>query len=227
MRMRLRSLMARRSNGALLITFVFVLLIFLTAIISNNNNEQSKASDAKKSPIRKVDSDADKCSKAAKSLVANGTNFLALDFDFTIIEKHTGGRWKDSPDELRRHVRPVFKCLLNAAINEGMHVGVATFSEQKTLISNVMSNAFPHGGYIPIEGRCCGESHGKNKHIDAVIKDINLHEQNGPQISKETSLLIDDDRRNVELATKAGYKALRFPNDDPWQLIETITSNLT
>jgi hypothetical protein len=49
-----------------------------------------------------------------------GVNFLALDFDLTIIDVHTGGRWPGTPADLRRRIRPLFNLLIPAAISNGL-----------------------------------------------------------------------------------------------------------
>lgn len=41
-----------------------------------------------------------------------GINLVALDFDFTVIDVHTGGRWQGSADELATHIRPFFRFLI-------------------------------------------------------------------------------------------------------------------
>ena len=39
-------------------------------------------------------------------------NFLAIDFDQTFIDIHTGGRWPGTLHELIAHVRPEFRDLV-------------------------------------------------------------------------------------------------------------------
>ena len=41
-----------------------------------------------------------------------GINLLAIDFDRTIIDIHTGGRWEGSAEELVPHIRPFFQELI-------------------------------------------------------------------------------------------------------------------
>ena len=41
-----------------------------------------------------------------------GINLVALDFDFTVIDVHTGGRWQGSADDLATHIRPFFRHLI-------------------------------------------------------------------------------------------------------------------
>mmetsp|Transcript_14630 Transcript_14630/g.29561 ORF Transcript_14630/g.29561 Transcript_14630/m.29561 type:complete len:235 (+) Transcript_14630:243-947(+) len=162
-----------------------------------------------------------KCTAAASSLVSSGINLLALDFDETIIDLHTNGIWNDTPNELSTHVRPVFTCLLNAAMERGLHVAVVTFSEQENLISNVMEQKFP-GHYIPVRG-WFDEEGGKQVHIAEATKDIMSHMQEEDIImSEQTTMLIDDDRRNIKIAVHEGYPAIAFDPDNPWGLLENI-----
>ena len=46
-------------------------------------------------------------------------NFLAVDFDLTLVDMHTGGRFEGSPMELCRAVRPFFRSLIPMAISRG------------------------------------------------------------------------------------------------------------
>ena len=47
-------------------------------------------------------------------------NFLAIDFDQTFIDIHTGGNWTRTLDELVAHVRPEFRdlCVRIVSTNE-------------------------------------------------------------------------------------------------------------
>ena len=50
--------------------------------------------------------------KAIKRLLDVNINFLAVDFDQTFIDIHTGGVWPGTLNELVAHVRPEFRELL-------------------------------------------------------------------------------------------------------------------
>ena len=71
----------------------------------------------------------ERCEAAAKQLKKQNINLLALDFDLTIIDRHTGGRWKGTAKELAEHVRPELPCLLNSAFNRQIDAAIVTFSE--------------------------------------------------------------------------------------------------
>ena len=66
-----------------------------------------------------------------------GINFLAIDFDQTIIGIHTGGAWKGSVQELTTYVRPIFKNLIKEAHAASLKVAIVTFSPQIGFIREV------------------------------------------------------------------------------------------
>ncbi|CAN0549888.1 unnamed protein product, partial [Ectocarpus sp. 8 AP-2014] len=46
-------------------------------------------------------------------------NFLALDFDLTILNIHTSGRWPGTPEQLTQRIRPFFQALIPIAVAKG------------------------------------------------------------------------------------------------------------
>lgn len=79
---------------------------------------------------RCIESFASKC---------KGKGFIAIDFDATIVQVHTYGRWSASAPALAAHVRPVFRAILKYGVeNEDLHVGIVTFSGQVSLIRQVL-----------------------------------------------------------------------------------------
>ena len=50
---------------------------------------------------------------------ATKVNFLALDFDLTILDVHTSGRWPGTPEQLAQRIRPFFQTLIPVAIAQG------------------------------------------------------------------------------------------------------------
>lgn len=52
-------------------------------------------------------------------------NFLALDFDLTILDIHTSGRWPGTPEQLTQRIRPFFQALIPVAVAEGKLAGKA------------------------------------------------------------------------------------------------------
>jgi len=77
------------------------------------------------------------------NLEAIGINFLAIDFDLTLISEHTGGTWAGTADELSTKVRPLYKHLIPLAIERNMCVAIVTFSPQTGLIAEVLRLEFP------------------------------------------------------------------------------------
>ena len=166
----------------------------------------------------------ERCEAAAKQLKAQDIRLLALDFDLTVIDRHTGGRWKGTAEELAEHVRPEIVCLLNSAFNRQIDAAIVTFSEQIGLISNVTQQFFP-GQYIPVHGWYTSIE-GKQGHLLRAIRDINKSHGN-TNVSNETTILIDDDKRNLKRARKDGYGTIQYDpeSDNPMVLVETIISN--
>lgn len=91
------------------------------------------------------------CIDVLNNLEAIGINFLAIDFDLTLISEHTGGTWAGTADELKTKIRPFFKHLIPLAIERNMCVAIVTFSPQVFLISEVLRLQFPSiASRIPI-----------------------------------------------------------------------------
>lgn len=204
----------RRNRGLVLLAMGFVVVFVVLGGRSTKDKTSLRSGSATKINVD------NRCTSAAESLVSAGINLLALDFDLTIIDQHTGGRWKGTSNKLSKCVRPAFICLLNAAMDRGIQVAVVTFSEQEELISNVMKRIFPESR-IPVRGWLDKEG-GKQKHMEKATQDIMSQIQEGMIISKETTLLIDDDERNIKIARDNSYQAIAFNPDNPWGLLETI-----
>jgi hypothetical protein len=51
-------------------------------------------------------------------------NFLAIDFDQTMIDIHTGGRWKGTTPELNEHMRPLFLHFVPLASQNNIRVAI-------------------------------------------------------------------------------------------------------
>ena len=82
---------------------------------------------------------------AVTAFVRRGVKLMALDFDQTIVDIHTGGAWRGPSSSLVPHVRPCFKALIEAALAEPrLHVCVVTFSTQPGLIDDILRAALPN-----------------------------------------------------------------------------------
>jgi hypothetical protein len=171
-------------------------------------------------------------------------NFLALDFDQTILSCHTGGRWQGSVDELLEFVRPVFIQLIPAAQEAGIEVAVVTFSHQVSLVRAVLDSIMMSAGStddishnknttatykspsgrIPIRGNDRswtyngkGARSGKQPHMASAVEELEY--RFGVEITKATTLLIDDDSRNVRTALQHGVRAVWFNPEKPHRLL--------
>lgn len=173
-------------------------------------------------PVYSRPHNRDECVKASKSLKDAGINFLALDFDLTVVDIHTGGRWKFSAAELAEHVRPLFVCLIKESFNLGIHVAIATFSSQESLIEDVLGITMPNiSSLIPVEGGFGDHQFGKQQHIENAIKRI---QKSFPaeKINESTILLVDDDKKNIATAIKNGCRAFLFYPENPSKLFQDI-----
>jgi len=82
---------------------------------------------------------------AVTAFVRSGVKLVALDFDQTIVDIHTGGAWRGPSSSLVPHVRPCFKALIEAALSEPrLHVCVVTFSTQPGMIEDILRAALPN-----------------------------------------------------------------------------------
>ena len=158
-------------------------------------------------------------------------NFLAIDFDKTILEIHTGGNWKQSAKALLPHVRPMFRRFIPLAIDEGIHVAVVTFSNQTEMVRHILEQITDRAAEIPIRGGFPGQSfvyegqgstEGKQAHMASAVEE--LEERNkGLEVTKASTLLIDDDANDVRYALQHGVRAILLnPNQSSLLLKDII-----
>ena len=148
------------------------------------------------------------------SFAQDNINFLALDFDQTIIDIHTGGRFSGTASELASHVRPLFLHLISETHNAGIQVAVVTFSPQTKQIADVLDIHFPSFAHdIVIRGRDRswdyvgnGMKEGKQPFMASAVEE--LHTKGDLEITKNTTLLVDDDPNNIQLALKDGVRGI-------------------
>lgn len=172
-----------------------------------------------------------KCVDAVGKLSELNINFLALDFDQTMVDIHTGGRWKDTVPELADHVRPLFRRLVPAASRHGIRVAVVTFSPQTKHIREVLEHVFPaEAELVPIRGNDQtwtyagnGMKRGKQQHMASAAEELMARPALGvTAVSKSTTLLIDDDPRNVRKSLKDGTRAVWINPRDPERMLDDI-----
>ena len=143
-------------------------------------------------------------------------NFLAIDFDQTMIDVHTGGNWKGTALELLAHVRPLFHHLIPVALERNIFIAIVTFSPQVDMIGFILQNMLGEDAArtIPIRGGSphqwmytgMGNKEGKQGHMASAVEELEqLHKAD---ITKATTLLLDDDAKNIRIALREGVRAI-------------------
>lgn len=176
----------------------------------------------------------------AKTIVGNlistldkkGIRVLAVDFDQTFIKIHSGGVWKDSTDNLAKHVRPCMKDLLEAALQREMIVCIVTFHSQpwiirellKKLLKKDSEKIYVQANTIEFRERHNYEYLGKEAHITAVLTEVYNREK--VIIKPHEIVLFDDDRDNVDTALKFGHWAFQIKEDVSYQTFEEYSQML-
>ncbi|KAI2495037.1 hypothetical protein MHU86_19469 [Fragilaria crotonensis] len=157
-------------------------------------------------------------------------NFLAIDFDKTIMEIHTGACWKQSAQELLPYVRPMFSRLIPLAIDEGIHVAVVTFSSKTEMVRHILEHITDRAAEIPIRGgfpgsrtfmdEGLGSTKGKQAHMASAVEELEKRHK-GLEITNASTLLIDDDAKNIQYALQHGVRAIQLnPNESSLLLKE-------
>jgi len=225
--------------------------------------------------------------KVIQKLTELGINFLALDFDQTILDIHTGGAWKGSLEELFPHIRPVYAKLITAALaTHEIEVAVVTFSCQINIVRGILDRIILTGGIernsikglglvgldgvvdtstkIPIRGSDrswkydgSGSTDGKQPHMASAVEELESRRAGEQQqqrsstnnynnstkttssssalspspsisssspsswvpITRSTTLLLDDDHRNIQHAINNGVRAIWFNPKRPDKLL--------
>eukprot|EP00953_Heterococcus_sp_UTEX-ZZ885_P031895 16689-Heterococcus_DN1.PRE.7 len=110
-------------------------------------------------------------------------NLVAVDFDMTMVDVHTGGRWQSGEAELAQRIRPFFRAFIPKAAEHGLHVAVVTFSEQTKLIRSVLRAAFGKviAANIVVRGSDAtwsyegvGSKAGKQQHIASAVEELTM-----------------------------------------------------
>lgn len=70
-----------------------------------------------------------------------GIKLLAFDFDLTLLNIHTHGRWQSGAVELSEHLRPVFVELIKQCMKNSVIIAVVTFSQQTELVASTLEHA--------------------------------------------------------------------------------------
>jgi hypothetical protein len=156
-------------------------------------------------------------------------NFLALDFDHTILDIHTGGRWNGTQEELFPHVRPVFFQLVQAARGANIEVAIVTFTSQVHFVRGVLNWILgtEESQRVPIRGNDRswrydggGSKSGKQAHMASAVEE--LERRWGVEITRKTTVLIDDDDRNIRYALGEGVRGVWFNPNKPHKLLPDL-----
>jgi hypothetical protein len=139
---------------------------------------------------------------------------VALDFDLTIVDIHTGGDWDSTARALASHIRPQMRCLIQTALQRGLHAAVTSFSVQEALIQEVITITIPIASNITVRGgRNRSEPQGKKKQLAEAIEAVS-RSSGEAGLSPLNTILIDDDKNNVRRAKKDGYYSLWLDPDN-------------
>mmetsp|Transcript_41555 Transcript_41555/g.50556 ORF Transcript_41555/g.50556 Transcript_41555/m.50556 type:complete len:620 (-) Transcript_41555:192-2051(-) len=159
-----------------------------------------------------------------------GINFLAIDFDQTLINEHTFGHWKGTAGELVKKVRPMFAQLIPAVLSTNkIHVAICTFSPQTELIRGVLDKLLDteDSKRVLVRGEdgswlSSGDESqdGKQPHIASAIREF---KKNGiDNITKRSTLLIDDDERNIQYGLEDGIRTIWLNPNKPDDVLQTM-----
>lgn len=153
-----------------------------------------------------------------------------MDFDQTVIDIHTGGRFTGTVSELASHVRPIFSHLIDAAHEAGIKIAIVTFSPQVDQIQEVLETHFTFAHEIIIRGRDqswqyegSGMKDGKQPFMASAVEEFHTKHPD-LSITKNTTLLVDDDKNNIRKSLEDGVRAILFNPRKGNNLIKDILS---
>jgi len=189
-----------------------------------------------------VVSSVDSFRQMTDAMKKSGVKLLAIDWDLTMVSCHTRSQWYGTAEELGRHVRPVFRKLVRAAMGSGLKVTIVSFSGQHSLIRGAVASAFPCLDTDEIVLRCSdkkwgvSEKHlqqifpaakisspGKLTHLCSAAQQLCLADkENGLHIKPQDIVLIDDDLQNVENAQHNKVTAVLMNPDKPDHFLLTL-----
>ena len=164
-----------------------------------------------------------------KTLKKVGINFLAIDFDKTLISEHTTGKWEGPVEDLASLTRPFFRQLIPLALDNEILVAIVTLSPQVPLIGDMMRLVFPdHAEYIPIRGddnawvyQGRGAMNGKQRHMASAAEELGSLNTRC-KISRATTLLVDDDLENVRIALNSETRAVLCDPNNVRRMVDDL-----
>ena len=128
-------------------------------------------------------------------------------------------------EDLAEKVRPFFLSLIPLALSRGFCVAIVTFSPQVHMVAAVLKLKFPHVcNRIPIRGEDRswiydgkGSREGKQAHMASAAEEVSR--VNNIDITRNSTILIDDDANNCRIAIDNQVKAVHF---DPTNINKTM-----
>lgn len=175
--------------------------------------------------------DKDALESFVVALKENGIKLLALSFDLTFINIHTGGSYHEGIDQLATHVRNCMRDLVETAVNYNMYVSIVTFNRQPTVIKNLLFKILPkkvasqvyiqantpefvmnqnilaaHQGAAKTKD--ISEIRGKEDHIDAVVDEI--YQRHRDHIEPGQIILMDTYEDTIRIAKASGHYAFEI-----------------
>lgn len=85
----------------------------------------------------------DQTSQMVDVLLHEKINFLAIDFDNTLVDIHLGDRYSGTLAELVSTFRPILVNLIVSAMRFDIAVSIVTFQKQTDLIKTALGAVFP------------------------------------------------------------------------------------
>lgn len=163
-------------------------------------------------------------------LQASNINFLACDFDLTLIDIHTSGNWLGTIPDLCTHVRPNFTKLIGDALRTpGMHVAIVTFSPQTAVVRDVCREVWGdlsdkiviRGGDRTWSYEGGGSQDRKQSHMASAVEEL-LSIDPTATVTRATTLLLDDDADNIKVALREGVRAVWINPREPDKMEEHL-----
>jgi predicted HAD superfamily phosphohydrolase YqeG len=193
-----------------------------------------------------------KAARVVEHLRSIGIRMVAIDFDRTILKIHTGGVWRGTLEELQQQVRPELATLIQTIdrynkehekqqqhqqqSSSRLHMAVVTFSGQVSFVGGVLQSILPESYQaIPIRGEddSWREPHpnlgwwpadadvnydsAKQSHMLSAWQALE-----SKNISKEATVLIDDDAFNVQVAKTNGVRGVVLYPQNPGKMLNDL-----
>jgi hypothetical protein len=168
-----------------------------------------------------------------------GINLLAIDFDKTILDVHTGGQWTGSLPELTEHVRYEFRQLIQACCEHRIHVAIVTYSGQTKLVRGVLEAMVGpvYANQIPIRGKDRswsyqgqGSREGKQPFIASAVEELEhrimMEKRKRQQETDETKKNAISDGEEQEVATANNNNDNSLIHKNTTLLIDDDASNI-